>query len=229
MIASGGYCMEISTAWWILCGYCQTPPQYPPNLIAVRRNDFTLLITILHPKSHGTLTLTSSNQIKIDPAYLTDESDLDSVVQAWNQSTRIKDTVMNKCWEILPGALYKVYSSLSSCWRRGSCMGSSSSNDEEAIITYAKQFMQPYFHYIGTCSMVNNTTCQSSNNQEEEEAVVDENFKVIGMQGLRICDASVFVDCISAPTALTCASLGCILSDILIKEEDKEGRSVHHE
>jgi len=102
---------------------------------------------------------------------------------------------------------------------------SSSSNKEEVIITYAKHFMQPYFHYIGTCSMVNNTTCQSSNNQEEEEAVVDENFNVIGMQGLRICDASVFVDCISAPTALTCASLGYILSDILMKKEEEEGRS----
>ena len=184
----------------------------------------TLLITILHPKSHGTVTLTSSNQIRIDPAYLTDESDCNSVVSAWNQSTQIKDTAMNKCWEILPGSLYKVYSSLLYWSRWGSRKGlSSSSPNKEAIITYAKQFMQPYFHYIGTCSMINNTT-QSTNNQEE--AVVDENFKVIGMQGLRICDASVFVDCISAPTALTCARLGYILSDILIEEE---GRTVHHE
>ena len=55
--------------------------------------------------------------------------------------------------------------------------------------------------------------------------MVDENFKVIGMQGLRVCDASVFVDCISAPTALTCASLGYVLSDILMKKEEEEGRS----
>ena len=192
----------------------------------------TLLITILHPKSHGAVTLTSSNQIRIDPAYLTDESDLDSVVSAWNQSTRIKNTAMNKSWEILPGSLYRVYSSLSSCWGRSSREGSSplsSSNDEKVIITYAKQYMQPYFHYIGTCSMINNTNYQSTNDQEEavveEEAVVDENFKVIGIQGLRICDASVFVDCISAPTALTCASLGYILSDILMKKEEEEGRS----
>jgi len=172
----------------------------------------TLLITILHPKSHGTVTLTSLNQIRIDPAYLTDESDLDTLVNAWNQSTRIKDTVMNKCWEILPGSLYKVYSSLSTWWRE-------SKVDEEVIITYAKQFIQPYFHYIGTCSMISHANQSNSN---EEEAVVDENFKVIGIQGLRICDASVFVDCISAPTALTCASLGYILSDILIKEEEEE-------
>ena len=182
----------------------------------------TLLITILHPKSHGTVTLSSTNQIRIDPAYLTDESDLDSVVSAWNQSTQIRDTVMNKCWEILPGSLYKVYSSILSCWRgrsKGSSSTSTSSNEEE-VITYAKQFMQPYFHYIGTCSMISHAN-QSTN----QEAVVDENFKVNGMQGLRICDASVFVDCISAPTALTCASLGYVLSDILIKEEEEgEGR-----
>ena len=176
----------------------------------------TLLITILHPKSHGTVTLTSSNQIRIDPGYLTDEGDYNSVVHAWNQSTWIKDTYMNKCWEILPGLLYKVYSSLSSCWGRGS-RGSPSSKEEEAVITYAKQSMQPYFHYIGTCSMINNT----NQSNQEEEAVVDENFKVIGIQGLRICDASVFVDCISAPTALTCACLGYILSDILVKEEEE--------
>jgi len=176
----------------------------------------TLLITILHPKSHGTVTLTSSNQIRIDPAYLlTDDSDCDSIVHAWNQSARIKDTVMNKCWEILPGLLYKLYSSISTRWGKGSKV------DDEVIITYTKQFMLPYFHYIGTCSMINNTTSQSSNKQQEE-AVVDENFNVIGMQGLRICDASVFVDCITAPTALTCASLGYVLSDILIKEEEEE-------
>jgi len=171
----------------------------------------TLLITILHPKSHGTVTLTSSNQIRIDPAYLTDVDDCKSAVSAWNQSAWIKDTVMNKSWEILPGSLYKVYSSLS--WK-------GSKVDDEVIITYAKQFIQPYFHYIGICSMISHANQSNSN---EEEAVVDENFKVIGMQGLCICDASVFVDCISAPTALTCASLGYILSDILIKEGG-EGR-----
>ena len=69
--------------------------------------------------------------------------------------------------------------------------------------------------------MINNTNQSNSNNQEEE-AVADDNFKVIGMQGLRICDASVFVDCISAPTALTCASLGYVLSDILIEEEGRK-------
>ena len=69
--------------------------------------------------------------------------------------------------------------------------------------------------------MINNTNQSNSNNQEEE-AVADDNFKVIGMQGLRICDASVFVDCILAPTALTCASLGYVLSDILIEEEGRK-------
>lgn len=41
-------------------------------------------------------------------------------------------------------------------------------------------------------------------------SVVDENLRVRGISGLRICNASVFPDSISAPTALTCAALGYV-------------------
>ena len=163
----------------------------------------TILITMLNPKSCGSVTLTSSNQINIDPAYLTNSTDGENLVQAWNDSTRLKEIYLHDCWEILPGHLYKVQSLLSR-WKSN---GNKRAMLQNEILAFARGFMGPYFHWIGTCAMINTHT--------NNEAVADETFRVIGMQGLRICDASVFVDCVSAPTALTCASLGYILSEIL--------------
>jgi choline dehydrogenase len=67
----------------------------------------------------------------------------------------------------------------------------------------------PYFHYCGTCPM------QTAN--DDGHWVVDEDFRVRGLQSLRICDASVFPTTISAPTALTCAALGHSFGSKLVK------------
>jgi choline dehydrogenase-like flavoprotein len=58
-------------------------------------------------------------------------------------------------------------------------------------------------------------------NDDGDDWVVDELFRVRGVQHLRICDASIFPTLISAPTALTCAGIGHILANILLEEISK--------
>ena len=53
------------------------------------------------------------------------------------------------------------------------------------------------------------------NTIEQSGFVVDEHLCVRGIACLRVCDASVFPGCISAPTALTCAALGRAASAVI--------------
>ena len=87
---------------------------------------------------------------------------------------------------------------------------------EEDIISFARNFSCPYFHWVGSCAMGS----PNMSNKNENGFVVDESFRVRGMQGLRVCDASTFPSCISGPTALTCASIGHVGSAFLLEEMD---------
>ncbi len=61
----------------------------------------------------------------------------------------------------------------------------------------------PYFHYSGSCGM---------------NCVVDENLRVKGVNNLFICDASVLIEPISVPPALTLAALGLTGSRFIRKQ-----------
>ncbi|KAL3793578.1 hypothetical protein ACHAW5_002858 [Stephanodiscus triporus] len=97
---------------------------------------------------------------------------------------------------------------------------------------FVAEFANPYYHWCGTCAMGEDTAegkdateqHQSRTSTRDEIAsgdhassfVVDERLCVRGIAGLRICDASIFPACISAPTALTCAALGHVASAFIL-------------
>jgi choline dehydrogenase-like flavoprotein len=76
--------------------------------------------------------------------------------------------------------------------------------------TFARLFVLPYFHWMGTCSRhidpdwrficADKATASSSSSSS-----------------VRVCDASILPG-LSAPTALTCAALGYVLGNRLKKE-----------
>jgi len=67
-------------------------------------------------------------------------------------------------------------------------------------VEYAGAFGTTYYHLHGSCRMGD---------------VVDEKFRVMGVENLRLCDASVFGVCISSPTVLACEGLGGCMGKIL--------------
>jgi len=166
----------------------------------------TLLIAHLNPKSRGAVIMSSDDTFEINPAYMTNSTDETSIIEAWKRSEDLKNDYFTNCYEIFPGKFYTLLSLISNL-----CQNSNQLHTNE-VIPFFKDFSMPYFHWIGTCAMskiMDKGKLTTTNN-----SVVDSNFQVIGMHNIRVCDASVFVTCISAPTALTCASLGYILSSI---------------
>lgn len=70
-------------------------------------------------------------------------------------------------------------------------------NQKDAFRMFAQEMCQPYYHWCGTCAI---------------GSVVDEELRVPGVKGLRVCDASVMPSLPSAPTTLTCAAIGYTLA-----------------
>ncbi len=68
------------------------------------------------------------------------------------------------------------------------------------FLAYARLYTTTYFHACGSCAM---------------GAVVDEQLRVRGARGLRVCDASVIPRIPTAPTAATCMVLGGGLARLL--------------
>ena len=107
-----------------------------------------------------------------------------------------------------------------------SSSSSNSSNERPAWFSnYVAEFANPYYHWCGTCAMggeEDDIVIDGKNHNNVNaslSSVVDENLCVRGILGLRICDASVFPDSISAPTALTCAALGYVAASEIFDYE----------
>ncbi|KAL3810755.1 hypothetical protein ACHAXA_001155 [Cyclostephanos tholiformis] len=107
---------------------------------------------------------------------------------------------------------------------------------------YVAEFANPFYHWCGSCAMgedaiedadaagqhVSETTGRDESIHSGDCAltfVVDERLRVRGTVGLRVCDASVFPACISAPTALTCAALGHAASAFILDSDQEVGQA----
>ncbi|MCV3739252.1 GMC family oxidoreductase N-terminal domain-containing protein [Rhizobium sp. TRM96647] len=142
-----------------------------PGKRALMRTDlfsgFMLGISNCHPKSRGTIELSSADPFAppvIRPNYLSDESDLDELVDGARILRRIAAmdpiaTLIKR--EIVPGP------------------ATDSDADMAADIRTRSGSV---FHACGTCSM----------GPETSNSVVDPRLRVHGIEGLRVVDASIF-------------------------------------
>ena len=191
----------------------------------IRHHSASINICLLNPKSVGKVTIfpkrklslqysqsykriigthksippptrLSECQMAIDPGYLSNPKDVDALWAGWNASTQIE-----RRWY-------------------GGCIGIHCGKTVEWFSNYAAEFVNPYYHWCGTCSMGEGTkvNIQTRSVDSINSFVVDEKLRVQAIGGLRICDASIFPDCISAPTALTCAGVGLVASQIIFDD-----------
>ncbi len=141
----------------------------------------SLGVTDLHPTSRGELKLLTATsagrlQIAIDPRYLTESIDRERYVEAIQRTRQLVEkpglhAVVAE--ELLPGAKRTSDKSLL-----------------KSLITFA----QSIYHPVGTCRM------DCGKEHGAERAVVDDQFRVHGLTGLRIVDASVLPDLPSGNT-----------------------------
>ena len=72
-------------------------------------------------------------------------------------------------------------------------------DDDDALLNYLRQHSATLWHPVGTCRM---------GTADDDTAVVDQRFRVLGVDNLSIVDASVMPDHVSGNPNLTCYVLG---------------------
>lgn len=151
----------------------------------------TASVTILRPKSFGSVKIKSSNpqdSLLIDPGYLSNTDDLTDLRNAVKitrnilHSAPIKDEMVH---EILPGKKIHTDSEL----------------DE-----FIKQTGLSVYHPVGTCKM-----------GFDEQSVVDNHLKVWGINNLRVADLSITPNIISGNTNALGNVIGAKCADMILK------------
>lgn len=138
-----------------------------------RYDGFTLLPSLLHPKSKGSVQLRSADPKQaplIDPNFLAEAEDLKALIKGAKIGIKIlqQDAFKPylKDWELLmPDA------------------------DEEQIRSHILKTVETIYHPCGTCKM-----------GSDDMAVVDAQLRVHGMEGLRVVDASIMPKIVSGNT-----------------------------
>lgn len=146
-------------------------PMYGEFLEPKGDNGFSLMAGLVTPQSRGSITLSGpapSDPLQLDPAALSHEDDVASIVASVRQCRRIgrqpalAASPADGGWgatEIYPGPEV---------------------GDGEDLVDYVRNTLATYHHQVGTCKM-----------GVDAEAVVSPRLNVHGVDGLRVADASV--------------------------------------
>lgn len=138
-----------------------------------KADGLTILPTLLHPKSSGTVSLSSSNPFDvpvIQPNFLQEKEDLLLLLKGVKLALKVMEQ-----------APLKKH-------RKAFGLKVDKKNDEE-LIDHIKQTLETVYHPVGTCKM-----------GKDPLAVVDHELKVHGIDGLRVVDASIMPKIVSGNT-----------------------------
>jgi choline dehydrogenase len=154
---------------------------------------YTLHVTLMRPKSRGTVTLASANPNDaplIDPAYLSDPDGQD-------MATLVKGTQM--AWDILQAPALTPY--------RGPLMYPLERNNPRQIEAFLRDNSDTEYHPVGTCKM---------GPVSDPMAVVDASLRVRGLHGLRVADASIMPNLITGNTNAPSMMIGEKAADLIV-------------
>ncbi|WP_433057854.1 GMC family oxidoreductase [Dactylosporangium sp. CS-033363] len=125
----------------------------------------TIGVVLLQPESRGTVSAASGNPAEppvIEPGYLTDARDLDTLMWGFRQAERLAGTAALRPFVGEPMAPYAGL------------------RDDEGLADEIRRHAETLYHPVGTCRMGN-----------DPGSVVDPELRVRGLTGLRVVDASV--------------------------------------
>lgn len=152
-------------------------------------NGYTILPTLLKPKSVGYVALNSAdpNQApRIQPRFLAEEEDL---------TTLLRGT--QKALEIMQAPAFDRF--------RDRISTPADYGLEESLVLHIKEKLETVYHPVGTCKM-----------GHDEAAVVDDQLCVRGIDGLRVVDASIMPRIIAGNTNATAIMIGEKGADLIL-------------
>lgn len=135
---------------------------------------YTLHICDLLPKSRGHIGLTSPDPMDdplIQPNYLSDPEDMETMIAAVKLGRRILDApamAVHSKYEVQPG---------------------NAVHTDDEIAAFIRENAETIYHPVGTCRM-----------GADEASVVDPELKVRGVEGLRVVDASIMPSLVAGNT-----------------------------
>ena len=165
------------------------------NLATFIGHGYALHACDLRPRSRGYIGLASADPLAdplIDPNYLDDPADLDKLVTAARVARRVLSQAAFDEFrgdEIFPGE-------------------SVSSDDEGALRAFVRRKAGTIYHPVGTCAM-----------GVDDQAVVDNELRVHGLEGLRVVDASVMPKLIGGNTNGPVIALAERAADLVLGRE----------
>src|SRR6185437_206696 len=154
-----------------MIGYSNTGADTLPDVDGIK-----LHVTLLRPHSRGSLSRRSADPAAlplVDPNYLADGRDLKNLVEGMRIGRELAATAplsQELRGELLPGVAIQ---------------------DDAAIANYIRSTVRTDWHPVGTCRM---------GRSDDPMSVVSETLGVHGVEGLRVIDASVMPNIISANT-----------------------------
>lgn len=163
-------------------------PYYSPGYEGPE-NGFTLCAGLIRPVSRGELKLNSANAEDaphLDPNYLGEQADYDALKIAVQQCQKLGYTDAMKEWSKV-----EIFPGKDAT--------------EAELEEYIRKSCGTYHHMVGTCKM-----------GIDSMAVVDPELKVHGIEGLRVCDASIMPSVTSGNTNAPSIMIGEKASDMIL-------------
>lgn len=151
---------------------------------------FSSHVTLLRPKSTGTVTLNSADPYdvpSIDPAFFQDPDDMRVMIKGWKKQYQM---LQSEAFDDVRGAsFYPV-----------------DPDDDAAIEQDIRNRADTQYHPIGTCKM---------GTSDDLEAVVDSELSVYGMDNLRVVDASVMPTLVGGNTNAPTIMIAEKIADVI--------------
>ncbi|GAB2550730.1 GMC family oxidoreductase [Nocardia heshunensis] len=171
-------------------GYPGPNQDAPIRHVPDPRRSLTVLVTMIYPRSRGTLRLTSADPTAapaIDPNYLAEQQDLDTLVHGMELTREVmaaKSITPAVDTEIAPGPQYATRADLAA------------EVPNRATTVY---------HPVGTCRM-----------GTDARAVVDPTLRVRGIESLRVADASIMPSIVGGNTNAATMMIGEHAASIIL-------------